>query len=359
MLRGFAAASRPLRGLILGLILLSPLIAGGAALARSAPDSFAPMVKRVLPAVVNIAVAETTISGPAIRLPPELRGTPFERHLRERFGERRQSTGAGSGFIIDPDGYIVTNRHVVGRADSIVVSLNDGSELPARLIGADELTDIALIKVDVRYKLPHVSFGDSRRMEPGDWVIAAGNPFGLGGSVSAGIISARGRDLGAGPFDDFLQLDAPINPGNSGGPIFNVDGEVVGVNTAIVSPNGGSVGIGFAVPSELAARVVAELRSKGRIARGWLGVAMTEIQEPGVGITGVARSGPAARAGIRAGDVVVAVDSARIDSARDLVRAVASKQPGASATVTVRRRGRDYEVPVTVGQRPDGDDRGD
>jgi len=360
MSREVGAVSRALRGLILGLFLFAPLLADmPAALARSAPESFAPLVKRVLPAVVNIAVTETTISTPSFLLPREFRGTPLERQLRERFGERRQSRGAGSGFIIDPAGYIVTNRHVVGRADRIVVALNDGTELPARLIGADSLTDIALIKVNADRPLPYVRFGDSRKVEPGDWVIAAGNPFGLGGSVSAGIISARGRDIGAGPFDDFLQLDAPINPGNSGGPTFNVDGEVVGVNTAIVSPSGGSVGIGFAVPSEIVSRVVSELRAKGRIDRGWLGVAMTEIEQPGVGISDVVRSGPAARAGIRPGDIVVAVDRSRVDTARDLLRVVASKHPGASATLTVRRRGHDYDVAVTVGQRPQGDDRGD
>ena len=322
------------------------------AIARSPGDSFAPLVKRVLPAVVNISVSETTAAGPA--LPPELRGTPFERQFRERFsGRRERTTGAGSGFIIDPAGFIVTNRHVVGRADRITVALSDGTEFPAKLIGADELTDIALIKVEASRPLPFVVFGDSRQVEVGDWIIAAGNPFGLGGSVSAGIISARGRDLGAGPFDDFLQLDAPINPGNSGGPTFNMEGQVIGVNTAIVSPSGGSVGIGFAVPSEIAARIVADLREKGRIERGWLGVSLQESRTPGgVGIAGIERTGPAARSGLRPGDIVLAADGAKIESARELIRVVARKSPGDNVALTVRRQGRDVEIPVTVGRRP-------
>jgi serine protease Do len=246
----------------------------------------------------------------------------------------------------------VTNRHVVGRADRITVALSDGTELPAKLIGADELTDIALIKVEAPRPLPFVNFGDSKQVEVGDWIIAAGNPFGLGGSVSAGIISARGRDLGAGPFDDFLQLDAPINPGNSGGPTFNMEGQVIGVNTAIVSPSGGSVGIGFAIPSEIAARIVTDLRDKGRIERGWLGVSVQELQTPGVGIAGVERTGPAARAGLRPGDVVLSVDGTKVETARELIRVVARKPPGASVSLAVRRQGRDVEIPVTVGRRP-------
>ena len=183
-------------------------------------------------------------------VPPELRGTPFEKKFRDRMrNHREQVMGAGSGFIIDPAGVIVTNNHVVGHADKIVVSLSDGRELTAHVVGTDELTDIAVIKVDSTTTLPAVTWGNSQNVDVGDWILAAGNPFGLGSSVSAGIVSARGRDIGAGPFDDFLQIDAPINPGNSGGPTFNMDGQVVAVNTAIVSPTGGSVGIGFAIPS--------------------------------------------------------------------------------------------------------------
>jgi serine protease Do len=330
------------------------------AVARTGPDSFAPLIRRVLPAVVNIAVTETVSDGdPFAALPPDL-----QRQLRERFHMRRQEMqGAGSGFIIDPSGIIVTNDHVVGNADRIVVGLSDGTELPARVIGVDELTDVAVIKVAAANALPAVTWGDSRALEVGDWVVAAGNPFGLGGSVTAGIVSARGRDIGAGPFDDFIQIDAPINPGNSGGPVFNEDGQVVGVNTAIVSPSGGSVGIGFAVPSEIASRIVAELRERGHVDRGWLGVSVADIANatsPGVaagaGIAAVDRGGPAARAGLRPGDVVLALNGQPVDSARTLRKAIASIAPGDAARLSVRRQGRDLELTVAVGRRPNGQD---
>jgi serine protease Do len=324
--------------------------------AGTAPLSFAPLVKRVAPAVVNIAVTEGRGPTDVAAIPPELRGTPFERQFRERFrGRREQVLGAGSGFIIDPTGLIVTNNHVVGRADRITVALADGTELPARLIGSDDLTDIAVIRVSSPTPLPYVKWGDSRAVEVGDWILAAGNPFGLGSSVTAGIVSARGRDIGAGPFDDFLQIDAPINPGNSGGPTFNLDGEVIAVNTAIVSPTGGSVGIGFAVPSEIAIRIVADLRDKGRIDRGWLGVSVQDapgrVANSGVEIAGIDRTGPAARAGLRPGDVVLAVNGDHVDSARGLIRAVAAAQPGSAVKLSVRRSGQNFELPVTVGRR--------
>jgi serine protease Do len=325
----------------------------GTAAARSAPESFAPLVKRVLPAVVNIAVTETVSGGDVLsELPPELRDTPLGREFRRRFGNRReQAMGAGSGFIIDPSGLIVTNNHVVGHADRIQVSLTDGTRLPARVIGTDELTDVALIKVQASGALPAVPFGDSRQVEVGDWVLAAGNPFGLGGSVTAGIISARGRDLGAGPFDNFLQLDAPINPGNSGGPIFNMDGQVIAISTAIVSPSGGSVGIGFATPSELVVPIINQLRANGRIERGWLGVAVEDSQNA-VTIANVERTSPAARAGLRPGDTILMLNGERIVSARNLIRAVAAVSPGTSVVLSVRRQGREIEIPVTVGLRP-------
>lgn len=330
---------------------LGPLRTAGAA-----PLSFAPLVKRVVPAVVNIAVTEGRSPTDVAAIPPELRGTPFERQFRERFrGRREQVLGAGSGFIIDPNGLIVTNNHVVGRADRITVALSDGTELPARLIGSDDLTDIAVIRVSSPTPLPYVKWGDSRAVEVGDWILAAGNPFGLGSSVTAGIVSARGRDIGAGPFDDFIQIDAPINPGNSGGPTFNMAGEVVAVNTAIVSPTGGSVGIGFAVPSEIAVRIVADLRDKGRIDRGWLGVSVQDAPgratNTGVEIAGIDRTGPAARAGLRPGDVVLAVNGDRVDSARGLIRAVAAAQPGSAVKLSVRRSGQSFDLPVTVGRR--------
>ena len=308
-----------------------------------APLSFAPLVKRVVPAVVNISVVEPSEAG----LPPNPRAR----------GRRPAILGAGSGFIIDPSGIIVTNTHVVGRSKRITVTLQDGTELQGKLIGTDDLTDIAVVKVNNPNPLPAVTWGDSRLVEVGDWILAAGNPFGVGISVTSGIVSARGRDIGAGPFDDFLQIDAPINPGNSGGPTFNMEGQVIAVNTAIVSPTGGSVGIGFAVPSEMAAKIVADLREKGRIDRGWLGVS---VQEPvdraaknGVAIVNIDRTGPAARAGLRAGDIVVSVNGNRVDTAQGLIKAVAAIPPGRAVKLIVRRGAQSLDLPVTVGRRPD------
>ena len=318
------------------------------------PGSFAPLVKRVLPTVVNIAVSETVSGTDALNeLPPELRDTPLGRALRHRLHEHaEQVMGTASGFIIDPSGVIVTNNHVVSHANRIMVSLADGKRVQARVLGADDLTDIAVIKVPAPTPFPYVTWGDSRKVAVGDWVLAAGNPFGLGGSVTAGIISAEGRDLGNGPFDNFLQLDAPINPGNSGGPIFDLDGDVIGVSTAIVTPSGGSVGIGFAIPSEAVRPIVAELMAHGSVARGWLGVAVGDAANGGAVVKGVERTGPAMRAGIRTGDIVLAVDSEHIDTARGLIRAIAGKAPGNTVRLTVRRQGRELELPVTIGRRP-------
>jgi serine protease Do len=341
------------QSLVLSLALLAGACSPDSASARAAPDSLAPLVKKVLPAVVNIAVTETVSGGDVLgELPPELRDTPLGREFRRRFGNRReQVAGAGSGFIIDPSGIIVTNNHVVDHADKIVVSLTDGRQLPATVLGRDELTDIAVIKVQTNDPLPNVTWGDSRKAEVGDWIMAAGNPFGLGGSVSVGIISAEGRDLGSGPFDNFLQLDAPINPGNSGGPVFNMDGQVIGVSSVIVSPTGASVGIGFAIPSEAVSRTVTQLLAKGSIERGWLGVSV-EDRDTGVTIATLDHSGPAAKAGMRAGDVVVAINGDKIDSSRGLIRAVAVVPPGNSVRVTVRRQGHEMDIPVNVGRRP-------
>ncbi|MDR3530839.1 MAG: trypsin-like peptidase domain-containing protein [Rhodopila sp.] len=341
------------RGVILCLVLLATACSPDDALARSAPESLSPLVKKVLPAVVNIAVTETVSSGDMLgELPPELRDTPLGREFRRRFGNRReQVAGAGSGFVIDPSGIIVTNNHVVDHADKIVVSLTDGRQLPARVLGRDELTDVAVIKVESPDALPSVTWGDSRSAEVGDWILAAGNPFGLGGSVSVGIISAQGRDLGSGPFDNFLQLDAPINPGNSGGPVFNMDGQVIGVSSVIVSPTGASVGIGFAIPSDTVNRIVTQLLSKGTIDRGWLGVSV-EDKENGVTIASLDRNGPAAKAGIKAGDVVIAINGEHIDTSQRLIRAVALVPPGNAIRVTVRRQGREMEFSINVGRRP-------
>jgi serine protease Do len=356
--RRAVSLSAPLRcrGVALAMVLLSGACTATpqGAVARAMPGSFAPLVARVLPAVVNIAVTETVSGSEALNdLPPELRDTPLGRALRRRLHEHaEQVMGTASGFIIDPTGIVVTNDHVVNHANRIMVSFADGRRVQARVLGADDLTDVAVIKVAAPSPLPHVTWGDSRKVAVGDWVLAAGNPFGLGGSVTAGIVSAEGRDLGNGPFDNFLQLDAPINPGNSGGPIFDLDGNVIGVSTAIVSPSGGSVGIGFAIPSEIVRPIVAELLAHGSVARGWLGVAVEDADNGGAAVKGVERAGPAMHAGIRTGDIVLAVDSEHIETARGLIRAIAGKAPGNTVHLTVRRQGHQLDVPVTIGSRP-------
>jgi serine protease Do len=316
--------------------------------AQEGPPSFRHLVRQVLPAVVNIGVTESAAAAAASEgagngdpggVPPT--------------GGHEKIFGAGSGFIIDPSGIIVTNDHVVGGASRITVSLADGTQLPAHILGIDQLTDIAVIKVSAGRPLPFVHWGDSRQVEVGDWILVAGNPFGLGGTVTAGIISARGRDIMAGPFDDFLQLDAPINPGNSGGPAFDMSGGVIGVNTAIISPTGGSVGIGFAIPSQIAEGIVMSLAQHGHLDRGWLGVAVSdEATGSGVHVTAVEPDGPAARGGLRSGDRILAVDGAPVSSALGLIRAVAEIHPGRSARLTVVRRGRDLSEVVVVGLRP-------
>jgi serine protease Do len=360
--------SRPLTRRSLSALALAPLAgcatAPPATAQRSAlaglPD-FADLAERVLPAVVSIAVTTEQRE-----LPAELRGTPFERFQRERGrGRGPQVQGAGSGFIIDPSGLVVTNNHVVGNATRVVVSLQNGREYQARVVGADELTDLALLRIEERAALPAVAFGGSAGMRVGQWVLAAGNPFGLGGSITVGIISGRGREIGAGPFDDFIQTDAPINPGNSGGPLFNMAGEVIGINTAIYSPSGASAGIGFAVPSDLARPVIQQLRNGGRVERGWLGVALQEVptgeeggrrspgeRARGITVAGVERGSPAARAGLRQGDQVVAVNGERVESSRMLVRSIAALPPGQTVRLSILREGRPVEIPVQVGRRP-------
>ena len=330
--------------------------AGAQPLVQTGPLTFAPLVRRVVPAVVNIAVhMNVTDSAATAAMPPELKGTPFEKTFRDKLKNRReQMIGAGSGFVLDPSGIIVTNNHVVGNAEKILVSFTDGEELPAHIIGTDELTDIAVIKVQADHPLPAVPWGDSRAMQVGDWIMAAGNPFGLGGSVTAGIVSARGRDIGAGPFDDFFQLDAPINPGNSGGPSFNMSGQVIALNTAIVSPTGGSVGIGFAIPSEIASRVVVELLAKGHVDRGWLGVVVddTERHRAGASIAEVTRGGPAAKGGLHAGDVVTSINGEPVATTHELVRAVSAVSPGSVARLQVHRGSDNIELAIVVGKRP-------
>jgi serine protease Do len=333
-----APAARAQRGAIAGL-----------------PD-FADLAERVLPAVVNIAVTNDA----RVEVPPELRGTPLERFLRERRG-RQQAQGAGSGFVIDPAGLVVTANHVIGNAGRVIVALQNGQEYAARVVGSDDLTDLALLRVEPRAPLTSVPWGSSGAMRVGQWVLAAGNPFGLGGTVTAGIVSARGRNIGAGPYDDFIQTDAPINPGNSGGPLFNLAGEVIGINTAIFSPTGASAGIGFAVPSDLARPLIEQLRAGGRVERGWLGVVVQDgaAEEPGgrrrgrgVPITGIERGSPAARAGLRQGDQVLAINGEAVDSPNALIRGIAAIPPGRTARLSILRDGRQTEIPVQLGRRP-------
>jgi serine protease Do len=345
---------RVVLGLLAALTIGAPMAA-----AQSMPRSFAPLVRRVLPAVVNIAVTEAVNDGGDIArlLPPELRGTPFAQQFLRHFNEAGEVRAAASGFIIDPSGIIVTNNHVVTGASRILVSLADRRTLPARVIGTDPLTDIAVLKVDAGGPLPFVRFGDSSAVQVGDWVLACGNPFGLGGTVTAGIVSAEGRDIDEGPYDRFLQIDAPLNPGNSGGPLFDLDGAVIGMNTAIVAPNGGSVGIGFAIPSNALAPIVFQLRADGSIHRGWLGVSIESLpddsgRDAGVIVTGVTTGGPAERGGIRPGDVLLSVNGTAVPSPLDLVRTVASLPPGGRATVTLNRNGARMALAVTIGERP-------
>jgi len=320
------------------------------------PD-FADLAERVLPAVVSIAVTGDQRGG---EMPPELRGTPFERYFRDRQRRGRQETlGAGSGFVIDPTGAIVTNTHVIGNSSRVIVKLRDGNEYAARVIGQDELTDLALLRIEPKAPLASVKWGSSASARIGSWVIAAGNPFGLGGSITVGIVSARGREIGAGPFDDFIQTDAAINPGNSGGPLFNQAGEVIGINTAIYSPSGANAGVGFATPSDLARPVIERLLRDGRVERGWLGVSVADASADaaraegrGVLVAGVEQNSPAARAGIRQGDIVLSVNGEKAESARALVRTVAAVPPGQTLRLQVLRDGSEREFVIQVGRRP-------
>jgi serine protease Do len=275
-----------------------------------------------------------------------------------------QRIALGSGFIVDPSGYVVTNNHVVGDAGKVEVILQDKTKYTAQIVGRDPKTDLAVLKIKADKTLPYVSFGDSSAAQVGDWVMAVGNPFGLGGTVTTGIISARGRDINEGPYDDFLQIDAPINRGNSGGPTFNLEGQVIGINTAIYSPNGGSVGIGFAVPSNVAKSIVAQLEEHGKITRGWLGVQIQEVtpaiaaslglkSDHGALVAVVNPDGPAAKAGLKQGDVVLAFNGSAVDQLHDLPRLVATAAPSSDATVTVWRDGHKTELEAKLGELPD------
>ena len=336
--------------------------------AAPAPESFAPLAKRVSPAVVNIQVLKEMAAARPEGTPNLPQGTPFDEFFK-RYAPQpkgpRQVAGLGSGFVIDESGYVVTNNHVAADAKEIRVVLQDGRKLEGKLVGRDEKTDLALIKVESDTKLPSVGWGDSAKSEVGDWVMAVGNPFGLGGTVTAGIISARARDIQAGPYDDFIQTDAAINQGNSGGPLFNVAGEVIGVNTAIYSPTGGSVGIGFAIPAALAKPVIEQLKASGRVERGWIGVSVQTLtpeiafglglkpETDGALVAQIDPEGPAAKSGLRQGDVIVAVGEHRVNALRDLPKLVAGVKPGERVTLSVLRRSAELSVPVTVAAAPE------
>ncbi len=363
------------------------------AVARGAPDSFADLAGTLLPAVVNISSSQNVQAradrgGPEVpTFPP---GSPFEQFFKDFLDRNRPNNGPqrrgprgegpqpgpdggpgggrsvslGSGFIIDPAGYIVTNNHVIDGADEISVTLQDNTTLKATLVGKDERVDLALLKVETDKPLRAVPFGDSDAERVGDWVLAIGNPFGLGGSVTAGIVSARGRDIRQGPYDDFIQTDAAINRGNSGGPLFNMAGEVIGINTAIYSPSGGSVGIGFSVPANLAKAVVAQLREYGHARRGWLGVRIQQVtpdiaesiglkDTAGAMVAGVNEGGPADAAKIRNGDVILKFNGQDVKEMKSLPRIVAETVIGKDVPVVLWRDGKQVTVQASVGELPD------
>jgi serine protease Do len=351
-----------------------------AAVTRTGTPHFADLIEQVQPAVVNIATTRKAKAGPAgtgMNGRPTNPNDPQMREFLERFfggqmpgggeGPAREVHAAGSGFVVDTEGYIVTNNHVIDEADEIMVTFHDGTRLEAKLAGRDPKTDLALLKVEPRKALTAVALGDSDRARVGDWVIAIGNPFGLGGTATAGIISARGRDIQSGPYDDYLQVDAPINQGNSGGPIFDEGGRVIGVNTMIYSPNGGSVGIGFAIPASTVAHVIGELREDGNVDRGWLGVQIQGLDEDmaaslgledthGALIADVVAGSPAQKAGLKAGDVVRSYDGKPIKEARELSRAVAATTDGTSAGLEVMRDGKSLDLTVRIAKLDEGNE---
>ncbi len=343
--------------------------AATSALARPAPESFADLADKLLPTVVNISTSQTLkATNPKLALPDVPPGSPledlFKDFLQNNRSLPRHVTSLGSGFIIDPSGYVVTNNHVIADADQITVTLNDGTSLPAKLVGRDEKTDLALLKVKPVKPLPATKFGDSDKARVGDWVIAIGNPFGLGSTVTAGIVSARNRDINAGPYDNFIQTDAPINRGNSGGPLFDMDGNVIGVNSAIFSPTGGSVGIGFSIPSSLVKDVIAQLKQFGITHRGWVGVSIQQItpdivqglglpNSSGALISGIDAGGPASKAGLKNGDVVIAFDGKPIGDNRALPRIVADTPAGKTVNVDVLRKGKKQTFKLTVAKLQD------
>lgn len=347
-------------------LMVAPAIGSLPAAAAEVPASFADLAERLLPSVVNISTTQVIQSQERPDIPQAPPGSPFEDFFRDFFDRNapersRRATSLGSGFIVDSSGFVVTNNHVIAEADEISVILHDNQRFEATLVGRDPKTDLALLKIEAGQDLPALDWGNSAIARVGDWVVAIGNPFGLGGSVTTGIISARQRDINAGPYDNFIQTDASINRGNSGGPLFNLDGEVIGVNTAIFSPSGGSVGIGFSIPSSLAERVVAQLRDFGHTKRGWLGVRIQTVTDEiaeslgldsarGALVASVTEGGPAQDGKIEAGDVVLSFDNRPIDQMRELPRIVADTEIGNEVDVEVWRRGAMVELRVKVGE---------
>ena len=353
------------------------------AIARSAPDSFADLAARLLPAVVNVSSTQTLTAknGPAAgpEMPAFPPGSPFEQFFKDFLNRNhpggggsgggdsqpapRRAQSLGSGFIVDPAGYVVTNNHVIEGADEVSVTLQDGTTLKATIVGRDESGDLALLKVKSDKPLPTVEFADSSQSRVGDWVLAIGNPFGLGGTVTAGIVSARGRDIHQGQYDDFIQTDAAINRGNSGGPLFNMDGQVIGINTAIFSPSGGSIGIGFAIPANMAKNIVAQLKEYGHPRRGWLGVKIQQVTPEiaeslglkdanGAMVAGVTDGGPAEKAKIRGGDIILKFDGHDVKEMHNLPRIVADAEVGKEVPVVVWRDGKEITVQTTLAERP-------
>ena len=368
-------ARRPAVALVAGALFVLPLLAMPAA-ARG-PDAIADVAEQVIDAVVNISTSQKIEQrgGATPQLPP---GSPFEEFFEEFFKNRRGPGGdtpnrgprrvnsLGSGFIVDPEGIVITNNHVISDADEVTVILNNGDRLKAEIVGRDQKTDLAVLKVKTERPLKSVRFGDSEVLRIGEWVIAIGNPFGLGGSVTAGIVSARNRDINSGPYDSYIQTDASINRGNSGGPLFNMNGEVIGINTAIYSPSGGSIGIGFAVPSKNAVAVIDQLRQFGEMRRGWLGVRIQQVTDDiaeslglkparGALVAGVDDKGPAKPAGIEPGDVIVKFDGKDIKEMKDLPRIVADTPVGKDVPVVVVRKGKEESKTVKLGRLEDAE----
>jgi serine protease Do len=333
--------------------------------ARGAPESFADLAERLMPAVVNISTTQTVSQERTQNnVPPPFQDffEDFLKRFPQQEGQRpRKVSSLGSGFVIDPNGVIVTNNHVIEGADEIVVNFADGEKYDAKLIGRDPKTDLAVLKIEAKKKFPFVKLGDSQKARVGDWVIAIGNPFGLGGSLSAGVISAIKRDIRSGPYDDFIQTDAAINRGNSGGPLFNMDGDVIGVNSSIISPSGGSVGIGFAIPSDLVQSVVDQLIAFGETRRGWLGVRIQPVTDElaetlgldkakGALVSEVMPDGPASKGGVKVGDVIVEFDGKSVDTARDLSRIVADTDVEKKVPILLVREGKTKKISIVTGR---------